>query len=455
VAEPRVMAGVRALFAGGLLVLLAGGAEPALAQAPGSLRPYRGLFGNATDQGARHKLDGNVSVIAAYDSDVPLDALKAGLPRPEAIGPSAILNSGLEYEWNGRYVQVEATGTAGHRYYSTLDRIRIVSGTAVVGMSAVLPARSHVEFRQTAAYTPTYLYDLFPRAGVTTVGAAPPASPDYAVDGTELYSYESSLGLAYNAEGKNSLVGTAQLNRTDARGDVRSQRDLSVYGFEGIYARRLGRRASANARYRYRVGDVLQGTTATAVAAAFVEQGAEIGMTYRWPLSATRQVTFDGRIGSAALQLPELARTTSVRRRPYRLLGDLVVAYPFGRTWHARAGYRSSIEYMAGLPEPVSTDGFTAMVEGRLPRRIDFTVSAAYSNGEATWTPNSLSFNTYTGNLHLGYSLSWSFTVFGEYLYYFYDFRGTTQLGPGIPQRLERSGLRAGVTLKVPALRSR
>jgi hypothetical protein len=45
--------------------------------------------------------------------------------------------------------------------------------------------------------------------------------------------------------------------------------------------------------------------------------------------------------------------------------------------------------------------------------------------------------------------------AYSEYLYYVYDFRGTTQLTPGIPLQLERSGLRAGLTVLLPVFRSR
>ena len=62
-------------------------------------------------------------------------------------------------------------------------------------------------------------------------------------------------------------------------------------------------------------------------------------------------------------------------------------------------------------------------------------------------------FDTYTGDVRLRYALTRTFAAYVEYLYYFYDSRGSVPIAPGIPAGLERNGVRAGLTLRVPALR--
>ena len=111
------------------------------------------------------------------------------------------------------------------------------------------------------------------------------------------------------------------------------------------------------------------------------------------------------------------------------------------------------MEYLADLPVPVFADGFGAGVDGLISRRVDVSASAGYSNGESALGRDSLQFDTYTGNLRVRYALSRTFAMYGEYLYYYYDFRGSAQLLVGIPPGLERNGVRAGLTLWVPALR--
>jgi len=363
-----------------------------------------------------------------------------------------MLQTVLDYGWEGRSVQVQAAGRSAVRYYAALDTIRTVSHSAAGAVSARLPARSAVRFTQTAAYTPSYLYGLFPGFETTTPVDALPPSPDYAVDGAESYAYGTGMTVIYNVLGKNSLSATVERQQSETRGGMGTLQDLDVYATESQYSRRVGRHTVASARYRYRVGDVAPGDGATS-GARMVEHGVELGADYRRPLSATRQLTVEGRVGSAALLLPDGVRAVSVTRKPYRVLGDMAIGYQFKRTWRARATYRRSIEYVAGLAEPVSTDGMTARVEGWPARRIDVLASAGYSSGESTWNPSSMVFDTYTGNLKLRYVLTRVLSVYFEYLYYFYDFRGTMLLGPGIPRRLERNGGRAGFTLDVPALR--
>lgn len=456
------MSGVRALFACGLVALLAGGAHPALAQGLGpdrplrgfgSDRPFRGLFGNASDANARHKLDARMSLAAAYDSDVPGTAQIAGLIGVEAMGHTGLLTTGVEYGYRGRRVQVDVATTSGLRYYPALDRIRSISHAGWVAVAALLPGRNVVTIDQTAAYTPSYLYALFPSLD-TAPGEAPPAAPDYAVNGGESYSYGSAVRFAYNETGRNSLSATAERQQTEVHLAGGMRQDLAIQGMTGQYSRRFGRNTTANARYRFRTGDVAQdafGTTRSTLS----EHGPDIGGEYRWPLSATRYVRVEGRIGAAALVLPQATKALSVRHEPYRVLGDLSVEYRFRRTWLARGAYRGSVEYVAGLADPVSTDGVTANVDGWLARRIELLASAAYSNGESTWNPSSVRFDTYTGNVLLRYMLTRVLGAHVEYVYYFYDFRGTTLLGPGVPQRLERSGVRAGFTAQLPVLRNR
>ena len=67
---------------------------------------------------------------------------------------------------------------------------------------------------------------------------------------------------------------------------------------------------------------------------------------------------------------------------------------------------------------------------------------------------NPLTFDSYVGSVRLRYGLTRIAAPFVEYLYYFYDFRGGAQQLPAdVPSRLERNGIRAGLTLWIPLLR--
>jgi hypothetical protein len=187
------------------------------------------------------------------------------------------------------------------------------------------------------------------------------------------------------------------------------------------------------------------------------DHGVNIGVDYNRRLSASRHLTFGVLVGSSTTILPESALPESPEslgsgdQYYHRMSGQLMLGYEFARTWKADAIYRRGIDYVAGLMEPISADRFTANVEGLLTRRIDVLASAGYSNGVSALSQTS-TFNTYTGDLRLRYALTRTFAAYAEYLYYFYDSRGSTPVAPGISSGLERKGIRTGLTLRVPAL---
>jgi len=108
---------------------------------------------------------------------------------------------------------------------------------------------------------------------------------------------------------------------------------------------------------------------------------------------------------------------------------------------------------VAGLSEPISADRGSVSVEGLLTRRVDVLASAGYSNGESALNRQRSTFDTYTSDVRLRYALTRTFAAYVEYLYYFYDSRGSTPIAPGGSSGLERKGVRTGLTLLVPALR--
>jgi hypothetical protein len=171
-------------------------------------------------------------------------------------------------------------------------------------------------------------------------------------------------------------------------------------------------------------------------------------------LSATRETSLNVSVGATAADVP-LSTEVGLLTLHRRYLGNAAVGlgYQFGRTWQARADFRRGIEYIVDLPEPVFADGAGVSVAGMLNRRVDLVLLAGYSNGESLINRNGLVYDTYTGNVRVRYAMTRELATFVEYLYYYYDFRGTIELADGIPQGVERNGIRAGLTLWMPALR--
>jgi hypothetical protein len=284
---------------------------------------------------------------------------------------------------------------------------------------------------------------------VTNPGDSIIAAPDYAASEDESYAYGSTLGLTYGFNNRTSASVTGDFQYTDFLKESASRQDVRSINLTTNVSRNLTRNTALVSSYRYHTGDF--GYTGGGTS---IEQGVDFGMSYSKPLSATRRALVAFRIGAAAVTAPPLYTNTTVDDERYRLLStEGSLAYEFKRTWQARAAWRRGFDYVMELTEPVSTEGVSAGIEGLFSNRIDFSASAGYSKGQSALSRGSPSFDTYAANVRLRRRLTGNIAAYAEYLYYFYDFRGNTQLAPGLPPQLERHGARVGLTLWVPALR--
>jgi hypothetical protein len=110
------------------------------------------------------------------------------------------------------------------------------------------------------------------------------------------------------------------------------------------------------------------------------------------------------------------------------------------------------MEYVPALTEPVFSDGVSASIDGTITRRLDLTISGAYTNGESVFQGTS-AFDSYNGDLRLRYALNRTLATYIQYLYYVYDFGGNTRLAAGMAPRLERNAVRAGFMLWLPVVK--
>jgi hypothetical protein len=138
--------------------------------------------------------------------------------------------------------------------------------------------------------------------------------------------------------------------------------------------------------------------------------------------------------------------------RFYRVTGNGAFAYQFSRTGEVRASYRRAVEYIVQLEQPVLIEGVSASLAGSPTRRVQLIAGAGYSSG-ASALQTRAQFDTYTANLRSHVAVTRMLAIYAEYLYYFYDFGADASLAPELPRRLERNGVRVGLTLSTPLLR--
>jgi hypothetical protein len=411
-----------------------------------------GIFGASAKSGPAPKQSADLylSVGEAYDSDTP-EAFRATIDplNPQSGGYFTNLQANGSFSWGGKGIQFGATGGSAFRYFGSLNELKSIGHNLGVGFDARLPSRVTLSVNQNAAYSPSYLYSLFPREADSSPGAAPPIAPDYDANDFESYTFSTSVGLERAISRRTRASISGQMQKTDFLRESSTRQDLRGLSGRAALERNLSRNVAFTAGYNYRTDDI--GYTGSGTS---TEHGPDIALTYKRPLSATRQMDFAFKVGGSSVAWSSLPVGQTLTDGDVLLWSaEASAGYQFNSRWQTRAMYRRGIQHVLELPEPVSTEGFLASLDGLWTQRMDFTASAGYSKGQSALTRSGLAFDTYMGEARLRYRLTGNVAVYVQYLYYFYDFHGNTAVIPGLASSLERNGVRAGLTLWVPALR--
>jgi hypothetical protein len=431
------------------------GPAPALAQGGDSSRGSTGVFDRKTpDPAARQTLDLTMSLTAAYDSDVSVEAARSianQLFGPESIAHANQLLGNSTYRWKRRDLEFRASGRSVVRHDRQTNVIRSTGHSAAAGMTTRLPWRSTLMLNQTESYSPAYLYALFPRDAADVAGDAPALAADYDVTSGESLSLGSQATLTRQMSRRTIIALTADRQQTNYLDPDAGLIVTGWYGVSGRFTRFLGRNTKGTVRYIYRAGNFPDADGTTWMGTS-VEEGMDISMVHDRPFSDTRRLTLEAGVGSSVITI-DAPPDKGTRRDPsYRLTGQLGAAYLFRKTWQASARYRRGVDVVPGITEPVATDGVTARIDGYITRRIDMQVAASYTSGASALSTRGQNFNSYTSNTRLRIALTEPLAMYVEYVYYLYDFRGYPRLVPGTPAALERNGVRAGFTLSTPVL---
>ena len=432
------------------LVVLTLAVTQGLAHAQGLVVPPRasqGLFGGIRpDETATKRLEVSVSLVEGYDQDIPYAI------RP-AIDPTGLQSGGFStgVDSTGNFTLRTHKSEFGANFSSTLRHYAEgeVQGnlghSAGIGYSRQIMSKTNLSINQSAQYSPTYMYGLFPVTASVAPGAAPPTSLDYSVGRFESYTYVTTLAVRRDFTRRNSFTATGDYQYSNRLRETDLWNDVSAYGVRGEYLHNVARNTVLTGAVRYRTGEygyTGQGKT--------TEAGGNFGIDYMRPLSATRRVTLGLDIGVSRTELP--LTVTGFDRRLHAT-ADVDVGYVFARTWEARVNVRRGLEYLVDFPTPVFSNGVSGGLDGLLSQRFDVSLFAGYSDGASVDTLNTLQISTATGTARGRYALNRKLAVYIEYLRYYYRFRGNAvPLFAAIPPRWDRSGVRAGLTLWVPML---
>ncbi|MEO5739766.1 MAG: hypothetical protein ABIS29_04135 [Vicinamibacterales bacterium] len=423
---------------------------PAVAQGTNPRGPSGGLFGaTRPDVEGADRLNFTFDVAEGFESDVPSEQGVAVVGGGLGTGGFSTLFGGSStYARRGRRLQLAASASTAFKYYQRIERLDPLSHGASIGLGLRLPKQGKFEITQAAAYSPSYLYQLFPQVNAPELGALIPLNPDYQIDQRNSSSYSTRAAVNYGAQRGTQFSTFGEYTVTAYQNEAAREDAAAVAGLETRsigtrLSRAITSRASFASEYRYRTGEFeFKGSSQ--------EHEARIGVEYSPPLSASRRLTIRLNAAPAWLKFPAAALATVVTATTdqylFRLQGDGYVSYPFRRNWLAAAAYDRGVQYLVGLPEPLLSDSVRAQLTGLISRRVDLSASAAYFTAESGIPGSSQNLDTYTGTVKIRYAFTRSVAMYSEYLYYYYD-QGQSSLVPGLPSVFEQHGIRVGVAL--------
>ncbi len=155
--------------------------RPAFAQSVGTDRPYRGLFRGESDTSTTTPPR---PFVGGFRRRTTITCLRTPVPASHRRRPDQWFLHHVPHRrvicMAGTRVQLAATSGSAWRYYPS-ESTGNASHTAAIGLSAQFTKRTSLSVNQTAAYSPSYLYGLFPSVTVPAPGDVVPVAPDYAI----------------------------------------------------------------------------------------------------------------------------------------------------------------------------------------------------------------------------------------------------------------------------------
>jgi hypothetical protein len=411
-------------------------------------------------------LDVDLTVVGGYDSDAAQAPVSPGFGQVQPAGYSAWGTGSLNYMRQFTQVAFQTSASSAVRYLPDFQEFHSVMHTGAVSVRTGLPNRYGLQLRGAAAYSPSYLYGLFP-ALPSTSDQEPIVdySDPYDVDQSSSYSATGSVTVDRRMSRRTRVSVVGNFNHTDFSNDTTADslnnnglRDLTVYSFSGRFHRNVTRNNIVSFGYRYSTGTFgyLQ-TTA--------EHRVDVDVNGGHQLSASRRLSFMLRVGGSLVEVPEGLEVFDVGPTQYRLTADASVTYPISDIGTLRGSYTRGLQYVGGLTRPVFADGFSGEFNGLVLERIGLLVRASRATGQSLVPRDDLLaqtgdnlLDTYTGQLRVSYRVTRQLSSYAEYLHYMYDTGGQLgtpliPLAPGLPPDLNRQAIHVGLEWQMPVLR--
>lgn len=431
-------AALRRGLATALTAFLAGEAAASAQDA----RATRSIFG---PPGSRAGSDSSVTLFLgeAYDTQPGVEA--GGPPgRTAEAGSFSTIGADLALRVGRSARSLLLTAGTGFRYYHELGETVGLGHYAGFGLT-LGSRRTTLTVNQSVAYTPAYLFRMFPSASPPEPGGVTVGS-NYVGSDDRSYNYVTRAALSRTISKRSTLSFHASGGYADFVSSNPSQVDTWNMDVGGAFVRQLSAHTRIRTGYalrRYRV-----------IGARPVEHGVDVGIDVDRPASPTCGTRLSISAGTSVLHDAPSMLTAGALASQTRLTAEASLVRQFSRTWELRGVYRRGLNYLDGFAAAMMGDGISVSSEGLLGPRSDLSVLAAYSRSEPTTPLNPGDrLTTYMGSARLRLAVTTTLALYGEYFYYQYELPSQMLVFAGGASRLERNGVRAGLQAWIPLRR--
>ncbi len=422
-------------------------------------RPSRGLF-ESREPGQVQTLDLTVSLYGARDETKTgglddLDDLDEAADidrRLQTEGSYGGVNVALAYGVRTDRVSLGVTGASAGAYYENGSDRPVVNGSLRADLQAMLASRTTLRITQGATYSPFYGLAIGSAASGAVFGSEPSLF-DFSVRAQDVYRFDTTFEFAQVIGRRTTLALFGDYQRTDFDGndDEALWPELQSRRVGARLSRAITRYASLRLGYGYRDGEYGGAESGIPVVQT---HDIDAGVDYNRALSLSRRTSLTFRTGSALVgSTPEPGDIDDGEgdRRTLRayLLASAAINHEMGRTWNARLSYSRDLHYVDGFVDPFLADGAQVMVGGTFNRRVDSRFAASYSSGTVGQSSGQ-GYMVWSGTADLRTALARSAAVFVRYIYHHYEFNDGATLPPGFAPRLDRHGVRLGLSFWLP-----
>jgi hypothetical protein len=306
------------------------------------------------------------------------------------------------------------------------------------------------------AYTPAYLYELFPAASADGDPIVA-ANADYRIFQTNSYTYGGRAAVRVGSDKNLHVITSFERSRTEFDQVVLTQPDLSTSEARVQLNDPISPNLSWSVDYNHSTGTY-------GVAGKTYGDRVSGAVEYSYALSRTHRLRFHLDVGPGILHVPADSVFASLPSlappgqnppdagqtiRLYQIESNATIDVDLGRRLLGSVNYRRGIEYLALLRQPVFADAVRADMSGLITRRVEWSASGGYATGTSALNQTGGGLRTTTAQFRSRYALSRSLAAYAEYLHYWYDLRDQALLAPGLPHLFKRYEVRFGGMLIV------